>query len=99
MADGRKIEWECATKSRLSEVSPDATWKTTWGARQAYSFMPTESIWDTTFHKANQRLYMDANPRKAKEANEVAGQFGRSLYMLAAWREDEESVISLETKT
>lgn len=61
----------------------------------AYSYMPTESIWKGTFFGAKQPGFEGINPRKAKEANEVAAMFGRALYARCAWEGDEASEFNL----
>jgi hypothetical protein len=96
--EGRQVWWEVVTKNRLSEVAPDATWKTTWGARVALSNPPIEPIWQSTFHHVNRPDYTYENPCIAKVARKVAYDFGSGLYKHAHWDLDEQSEFILETK-
>jgi len=93
------IDWESVTKSRLSEVAPDATWKTTWGARQPYTLPPVDSFWNATFARVNEPLYVDCNPRTKKEAIAVAYDFGEALYNNSAWEKDESSTFMVTQYT
>ncbi|KAF2828587.1 hypothetical protein CC86DRAFT_380499 [Ophiobolus disseminans] len=93
-----KILWETVTRSKLSEIAPNAIWKTTWGARQAYTIPPVENVWTCAFLNVNMPTFTYCKPRTAKEANSVAYDFGIAIYFDEAWKFQSEAVVILEVK-
>jgi hypothetical protein len=72
----------------LFEVAPDAMWKTTWGAEQAYFKMPIETFWE-------QPVY-DVSRSKFVEHDERAYHFGSTLYYDKPWTSHDGAVFTVE---
>jgi hypothetical protein len=64
--------------SKLAKVAPNAEWKTTWGAREAYKRGTLHDFRENPFLNVNQD-FTHCNPESGKEAKEVACEFGTSL--------------------